>query len=146
MSWNNQSIIEYPRQRLHRGWDYKNNVMLYDEFGIDSDGDILKLEYDDDGDRIHRDYYNPDNIILMDYINQKDINDNKIYVGDVIFHKNNLGIFIGVVEWINNEYTSGYAVKWIIGNCSLPWHQFEIIGNVFENPELIGESNANKSN
>jgi len=124
------------RVRLYRGWDVTNLKMLYDEFGI-YDREPIELIFEDDGEFINHDYRYLDNIIIMDYINQNDINDAKIYVGDILFHKNNLGVFIGVVTWINTEYISGYGIKWIIGNCTLPWYNFEIIGNVFEHPELI---------
>ena len=124
------------RERLWRFWDADKKTMIYDMYGFDADGFPVELIHEDDGEFIHEEFRYIGGLIEMDYINQVDIKKNKIYEGDIVFYKCNLGVYIGVVEWIANEYRSQYGIRWLVGNFSALWNQLEIIGNIYENNEF----------
>jgi hypothetical protein len=124
------------RERLWRFWDTKNKRMSYGEYGFDEDGYAVELIHEDDGEFIHEEFNIVNGLIDMDYINQVDIKGNKIYEMDIVFHKCNLGVYIGVIVWIANEYSSKYGIRWLIGSCSVRWNQLEVIGNIYEDDKI----------
>ncbi len=93
--------------------------------------------------------YQP-HIILMQYTGLKDKNGKDIYEGDILryhyFEDYSIGVCdyvecdryeIGVVEWDKVGYhlvgEKGYSPS--LGNICID--SFEIIGNIYENPELL---------
>ena len=85
------------------------------------------------------DYYNqghePD-CFLMQYTGLKDKNGKKIYEGDILLHedfKYRKQKVYGVMAWDETAaaFTSFY-----------PLFQFEVIGNIYENPELMEAKNV----
>ena len=74
----------------------------------------------------------PDRYILMQYTGLKDKNGKEIYEGDIL-------------KWDASEWGTEYneAVKWdfgLLASREHDWPQFcEIIGNIYENPELLKE-------
>lgn len=88
---------------------------------------------------------NPDNIELMQYTGLKDRNGKEIYEGDMPN-----GIYKGMyIQWCNQ--CASFALFLNNATCTscendIFWNDFlddineiEIIGNIYENPELLGE-------
>ena len=81
-----------------------------------------------------------DNYILMQYVGLKDKNGKEIYDGDIIHHNNHTTHFdnddysykIKVTYSTAKNYT-GFNIK--RKHCK----QYTIIGNIYENPELLKE-------
>jgi uncharacterized phage protein (TIGR01671 family) len=81
-----------------------------------------------------------DDIIPLQYTGLKDSKGNEVYEGDVVSHPLN-GNYKGSVMWANetgrwvvippNEYNPNYAM-WLTES-----NKFEVIGSIFENPELL---------
>lgn len=95
-------------------------------------------------------YFNqhPDGVTIQQYTGLKDKNQNDIYQGDILQYQyldnNNFYEATGEVIWntgidcYNNmfagwEVTFGQKTKYINKNC-------EVIGNIFENPELLDDT------
>lgn len=113
-----------------RLWDKTVNKMIFD-FLLNPDGEAH--DYDRDG------WYPWDtDYILMQYTGLKDKNGVEIYEGDIVIH--NLWhdrTETRIVEW-NNEGT-GYDpfAFWSGGMCPTLPDMIEVIGNVWEHPELL---------
>ena len=73
-------------------------------------------------------------LIPMQYTDCKDKNSKDIYDGDIVSHK---GI-IGFVEYIAGMYVLSYKDQTDSGPIGfLQTADMEVIGNIFENPELL---------
>ncbi len=103
-------MFELPREIKFRAWDKKNKKWIRQEdFVITGDGEIEK------------------DIILLQYTGLHDKNGKEIYEGDILEYKNTGAWGRFIVKW-NKE---GF---WDVGlDCS----ESEIVGNVFENPNLM---------
>ena len=80
--------------------------------------------------------YNDVNSILMQYTGLKDKNGKEIYEGDIVKSNDHS---IWVVKW-DCDYASFMIQSF--GNRGLSWLMHitpEVIGNIYENPELVGE-------
>ena len=120
------------RKIKFRAWDDKENVMSFDE----SMGDVLcEKEYD------------KPHLILMQYTGQKDKKGKEIYEGDILREFNaEVNLFIvyfaeDIGQWklecINEDYFCSFdGADYPNGVDS---NRFEIIGNIYENPELLEE-------
>ena len=81
---------------------------------------------------------NAEKVVLMQYTGLKDRNGKEIYEGDIIrilyvdeFKDKER---VGAVEWDNEEW------GWVITNYDFRYgyaHSDEVIGNIYENPELL---------
>ena len=129
------------REIKFRAWDSLDRKMIYDitqtkQFSnIDGGYDIIGFDsYLDDG----------SDTVIMQYTGLKDKNGKKIFEGDIIScqlfcpESNNCWITNSpiVVEW--EEYGYDPFIEY-----GAPDHSFlvEIVGNIYENPELIGGDN-----
>jgi uncharacterized phage protein (TIGR01671 family) len=128
------------REILFRAWDRNNNKMLYvgDNQWTETIGKMLDSFEDED---------------LMQWTGLVDCKGNKIFEGDLVkwiiyddgwdgqnFHLNKNKIIkqgIGVVYWSQDHFQIKGCKKSI---SSLTWSASrEVIGNRFQNPELIKE-------
>jgi|TARA_R110000824_G_scaffold20119_1_gene76406 uncharacterized phage protein (TIGR01671 family) len=130
--------IKFRVWTINNAWYSEKNVMYYEPSTIDSVHLIHNLN-----DEFSR--QKEDGFVLMQYTGLKDKNGKEIYEGDVVkgisfYNKNNKNPYsTQLVEWKdvdensegkNNAY-SGFNF-WINNPIEL-----EIIGNIYENPELI---------
>lgn len=81
-----------------------------------------------------------DRHILMQYTGLKDKNGKEIYEGDIIEAldgRDNNKSYILTVEWEQDVCSSGWTLS------GIGWYQgeLEVIGNIYENPELINQQN-----
>ena len=90
------------------------------------------------------DLLNRDYLIFMQYTGLKDINGKEIYEGDILRCKCNESKYkINVIEWWQSYCNLGYRLKDSKGHTLMikPTHlktmEVEIIGNIYENPELL---------
>ena len=90
--------------------------------------------------------------ILMQYTGLKDKNGKEIYEGDIvkgkpeIKYKDATEIYepLFKIEWFDNESAFGFEEITIVGQKERFFYQtsanrYEVIGNIYENPELIKE-------
>ncbi len=97
------------------GWDAKDGALRNTPFGWIENRDYVKL---------------------MQYTGLKDKNGKEIYEGDIVRTSKHM---------TPTEYYSPETVKWDdnalrwngLYPLLIPWSQHEIIGNIYENPELI---------
>lgn len=75
---------------------------------------------------------------LCQYIGLKDKNGNRIWENDIIKHK--ISDTIGTVKWYQEDYV-GWCVDDIVIDeqqfTDEMWCECEVIGNIFDNPELL---------
>jgi hypothetical protein len=84
------------------------------------------------------DYKKPDEVVLMQFTGLLDKNGVEIYEGDILrADYDNLITFAGAVEFIG----SGFWVLLPNGQQFMP-NNGEIIGNIYENPELLEQAAA----
>ena len=78
---------------------------------------------------------NPNNYILMQYTGLKDKNGKEIYEGDIV--RNTADKYHYEIKWDNFESA------WSLGENGSPIRRYllseywEVIGNIYENPELL---------
>lgn len=119
------------REIKFRAWDTENKCFhqnmdgvggYYYNFGVSTDDDVF---------------------VLQQYTGLKDRNGKEIYEGDIIasFNKDNQKVFIGVVEYrMASFWINGRAINMLYAaDCNLlvGIDKKEIIGNIYENPELL---------
>lgn len=116
-----------------RAWDQVERNMVRG-FYLRQDGTTW-FESEEDG-QLCKD--NPP-LVLMQYTGLKDKNGKLIYEGDIVFWFKQSG----VVEYSNANFAAGYQVSGRIGfwyDCEgqrFPWNEVEVIGNLYENSELL---------
>jgi len=76
-------------------------------------------------------------LIIMEYTGLKDRNHKDIYEGDIL--KNFFNVNLYVVEFKRGEFVCEKGIH-VLGR-SL-WEKAEIIGNIYENPELIQQQST----
>ena len=143
------------REIKFRAWDKKQKRMIYNVASIhfEKSGELLCISEFVAGRYFPKDIF-ADNIILMQYTGLKDKNGREIYEGDIVKVKNhtfgekyrNYLCFMvnrdkrtGAWElfFINNKGKMEVAPDW--ANTDLYEGKVEIIGNIYENPELLKE-------
>ena len=114
-----------------RAWDKVNKIMTYNSINaINFDGEILLND-----EKFHD--INKTDYILMQYTGLKDKNGKEIYEGDIVFSESNQYYKQDEIVW------DCYDMGWDIGKKD-SWKlrspmssKTEIIGSIYENPELI---------
>ena len=121
-----------------RIWDKKQKKMIYDFF-IDCDGVVFKRQPN---------YYalQPQDIEVMYGIGRKDKSGKELIEGDVVKWVNNYGV--ENIGWIRyTKSIAGFYVVLIKGSYipfyigderNFGWSDLRIIGNRYENTELLG--------
>jgi len=80
------------------------------------------------------DYGYPSDYILMQYTGLKDKNGKEIYEGDVLMRgEKGEGDITGEVVY----HHSGFFMEFEKGKRMSVYEDFEVIGNIYENPELV---------
>ena len=78
---------------------------------------------------------------LGQYTGLKDKNGKKIYEGDILEWEDGFGIHNDIVVWDEYEWALQYGQeqKWI-RSIFITYYDAEVIGNIYDNPELIDKS------
>lgn len=73
---------------------------------------------------------------FMQYTGLKDKNGKEIYEEDILTTDNNR---IGLVIWFPNHFGVGFSIMEYDGivDYDNQWEEFKVIGNIYENPELL---------
>lgn len=112
------------REIKFKGWEIDTKNFIKDGFSISQDGLCL---YDDN----ENEYEIKNNYEIIQYIGINDINGKEIYEGDIIESKNGYGVV---------KFEAGHffieSIKIYNNYCSILYWD-TIIGNIYENPELL---------
>lgn len=132
-----------------RAWDRRENVMRSVQ-ALFSNGHVyVYCSCDEEGQFIyHRDkkktglphHLNGNDVVLMQNTGLNDKNGKEIYEGDIVEFEDDVRLSI---QWAWNSYNfyGQGAVDWDITNHD-PEKDFEIIGNIYENPDLLTSASA----
>lgn len=88
---------------------------------------------------LHAYLWNNPNHTVMQYTGLKDRNGKEIYEGDIINLYPTFSDSLVLVEWISQEeYWAGFSP--FNGDNSADPSRVEVVGNIYENPELLEKS------
>lgn len=125
------------REIKFRAWDK-------DENGMRNWENLMSSVYDNEYDTI----FNDGDLILMQYTGIKDKNGREIYEEDIVKGEHNS---LSVVEWddcidTDRYWSKGCGFYWNMSGGDEPAYadeeRIEVIGNIYENPELLEEKNV----
>lgn len=119
------------RQIKFRAWDKEEKFMLQDIQSM-YDGSCNHKETEERYGWIScfDSFIDDDNYVVMQYTGVKDKNGTEIYEGDIVSN----GVFLATVEYLANlagHYPFSCELKSIYPD------ECEVIGNIYENPELL---------
>ncbi|MFS9162463.1 YopX family protein [Streptococcus oralis] len=126
-----------------RAWDTTNKEMFKDTFAITESGQVVVV--DQSSVFVSPDYVFVDNLVIMQSTGLFDKNNKEIFEGDIIANgpdvmcmkrHNTLGFYVekkGRVEFI----ADGAVLEEFEEDAKEIADSLEIIGNVYENPELL---------
>lgn len=124
-----------------RAFDTENKEML----------EVQELDYEDSPNgqptvrtTMYNDYFDIAEMILMQYTGLKDKNGTEIYEGDIVKVKNcqyHIGQVIYDTEYAEYEIEIDKNTAFPISVCydDASELDIEVIGNIYDNPELLGE-------
>ena len=121
-----------------RAWDTTNKEIFKDTFAITESGQVVVV--DQSSVFVSPDYVFVDNLVIMQSTGLKDKNGKEIFEGDIVDYKGREA----VIKW-HGSYAS-FIYRFVDGlqervsewePLFLACYHFEIIGNIYENPELL---------
>ena len=128
---------EFKFRIWHGGEGYITNDFC--AFSVTADGNIFNDE----------DYDISDSVVLMQYTGKKDIEGKEIYESDIVAYHRHEGAYyestpvykIGLVIW--DDTSCSFRLKHNGGDPEKlhTSHRLKVVGNIFENPELLGGEN-----
>jgi len=126
------------REFKFRAWDKEEKKMLYNmERAIALDGSIY-IEADDWWCKFCDDkgYYNGEDVEIMQYTGIKDSKGIKIYEGDIVRFQFSQW-YESPVYWTDDRGWTVHSIKVWEYNLASHISTCEVIGNIYENPELL---------
>jgi len=133
-------LTEKQREIKFRIWDNKEKTMYFQETEEKSDGEI-ETQFREEGTigiwLIANSIFNhPKSFIVQQFTGLKDCKGKDIFEGDIVKEKNKKYIItfvIGKYGFSPINFPADFL------NCDLYEKEVEVIGNKFENPELLKE-------
>lgn len=126
-----------------RAWDSAKKEMFKDTFAITESGQVVIVEQGFVTDT--PEYVFVDNLVIMQSTGNTDENEKEIFEGDILAVETDDGTLNVNVFWDeghalfmfeSKQYNEKEALAELLEDDSYP---FEIIGNIYENPELLKE-------
>ncbi|MBM7108389.1 YopX family protein [Brevibacillus laterosporus] len=124
------------REIKFRIWDKANEIIIQDDghFYITADGDVIGVNDDLDI---------SESVILMQYTGLHDKNGKEIYEGDIVTGKRDSHWHGGYDRVRGTAYFSDSHLAFRVDGSGGGWlhnvEKMEVIGNIYENPELLEE-------
>ncbi len=118
------------REYKFRAWDKKINKMFYSDdcFFSFINGNFIERDGENGSDK--------DSQIVMQCTGLKDKNGKEIYEGDIAYKNMCLD-----VSYHKGSYCVWYTNNWFALNEIFCLKEIEIMGNIYENPELLEKQN-----
>ena len=118
-----------------KAWLKKENKMVA-IIGIDLNYQYIR--YTDDGNLFKDDYKIADfkDIELLQFTGTKDKGGQELYEADVILFNDGIDDIYGLISYDDDEGTYRVSYENITEHLSEREGDFEIVGNIFENPQL----------
>jgi len=115
------------REIKFRAWDKVEKAMR-DVVGIDFGDNTVNLTKVFPNGKTGNYWRDLSNVVLMEYIGLKDMYGNEVYEGDILY---DYDFGMRIVANRDNE------IGWGLLKTDLENDKFEVIGNIFEDPELV---------
>lgn len=121
-----------------RAWDTTNKEMFKDTFSIIESGQVVVVEQEDV--MCPPDYVFVDNLVIMQSTGIKDKNGKEVFEGDILDYNGRKAL----VRWHGSYASFIYRFVDELQKRNAEWKPLylaymkcEIIGNIYENPELL---------
>lgn len=130
------------REIKFRIWDIENKEMLkVQELDFEPTfyGGRIAIRLDQ-----YNDYFDTEDMILMQYTELHDKNEKEIYEGDIVYCQTKYGKAKAIIKFIDGKfvaYWDSILTHPQNGHCIACYEinkRFEVIGNIYDNPELLG--------